>query len=312
VPPWIPPLLRVRARSIGALGRHVFVLRRLPIARQHQLQRRSVSSGNRHVRAVRQWIRTFRGSEIGTRQRSPSHRGRKGVALCVAHCLDDVLERNLPPADRAQVLAIGLGNRQGDPAGRSNSMPWRPNRSAYIAYFVSYPFRRSLPPFAPVGSPGTDHPPRAKRIGARCRRVRRRPHCDGQPRRPARTGQAARSGCRTMLAAPTCALSRPPHQDHQRSSDWRARQARPTRCGARTARTRPSEYRPRSRSAPSQPGHELRRLETDAHLITVVLTTDRRAVDTGTDLRSQNHSGFGDPTSLLGGVRVCEAGRKVG
>lgn len=61
---------------------------------------------------------------------------------------------------------------------------------------------------------------------------------------------------------------------------------------------------------PRQARHERGRLQADPHLVPVVLPADRGAVNAGPDLGPQDQPLLGEPTSLLGGVRVREPGRK--
>ena len=57
--------------------------------------------------------------------------------------------------------------------------------------------------------------------------------------------------------------------------------------------------------------HILGWLETDSHLVAVVLATDRRPVHTRADLCPQDHATFCNPPGLFGGVRMLEAGREI-
>lgn len=56
-----------------------------------------------------------------------------------------------------------------------------------------------------------------------------------------------------------------------------------------------------------QAGDEPGRLQADPHLVTIVLTADRSAVNARSDLDPEDHPGLGDLAGLLGRVRMLEA-----
>ena len=61
-----------------------------------------------------------------------------------------------------------------------------------------------------------------------------------------------------------------------------------------------------------QAGDELRWFQAQAHLVPVVLATDRGAVHTRSHLDPQDQPFFGAPASLLRGMRVSKTGRQFG
>lgn len=72
----------------------------------------------------------------------------------------------------------------------------------------------------------------------------------------------------------------------------------------------PRVRRPRARGQPRQAGDEPRGLDAQPHLVAVVLTADRGAVNAGADLGAQQHPLLGDAPGLLRSVRVVVAGRQ--